>query len=96
MKTITSACVKKLGFQLPSYYTKKIVNGAYGDQALRRTQIYQVMKKVKAGKTTGDQRQLDAKKTGRKSAFIAEIAAAVERDRWVLSVEKKSLKTVVK
>jgi hypothetical protein len=54
------------------------------------------MKKVKAGKTTGDQRQLDAKKTGRKSAFIAEIAAAVERDRWVLSVEKKSLKTVVK
>jgi hypothetical protein len=41
------------------------------------------MKKVKAGKTTGDQRQLDAKKTGRKSAFIAEIAAAVERDRWV-------------
>jgi len=42
---------------------KETTEAAYGDQALKKTQIYEVMKKVKAGKNTEDQRHLSAKKT---------------------------------
>ena len=34
---------------------KTMCEAAYGDQALKRTQIYDIIQKVKAGKNTKDQ-----------------------------------------
>jgi hypothetical protein len=41
---------------------KKMVDAAFGDQTLKQTAIYAIIKKVKDGKTTEDQRHLNAKK----------------------------------
>jgi hypothetical protein len=54
---------------------KKVVDAAYGDKALGFTSIYYIIKKVKAGKTTDDQRHLSAKKTA--------VAADVREERRV-------------
>ena len=50
---------------------------------MKRTQIYDIIKKVKAGKTTTDLRHLNAKKTVRSPAFVADIAADIKKDRRV-------------
>jgi hypothetical protein len=42
---------------------KSLTDAAFGDKSLTKTAIFSVLKKVKAGKTTGDQRHLNAKKT---------------------------------
>ena len=62
---------------------KKTVEAAYGDKALKKTAIYAIIKKVKKGETTADQRPLNSKKTVRTPALIASVAAAVEDDRRV-------------
>jgi histone-lysine N-methyltransferase SETMAR len=62
---------------------KETTEAAYGDQALKKTQIYEVMKKVKAGKNTEDQRHLSAKKTKRTVNLVASVAAAVKEDARV-------------
>jgi hypothetical protein len=55
----------------------------YGDKALKRTQIYDIMKKVKEGKLAADQRGFNTKWQVRNSALVTEIAAEVESDRRV-------------
>ncbi len=55
----------------------------YGDKALKRTQIYDIMKKVKEGKLAADQRGFNPKWHVRNSALVTEIAAEVESDRCV-------------
>jgi histone-lysine N-methyltransferase SETMAR len=62
---------------------KKLVDAAYGDKALGLTSIYYIIKKVKAGKTTDDQRHLSAKKTKRTADIVAAVAADVKEDRRV-------------
>ena len=59
------------------------VKKAFGDKALRRTQIYEVIRKVKASENTDDQRIRNPKKTKRDQSLITAIAAAVEQDRRV-------------
>ncbi len=50
---------------------------------MKRTQIYDIMKKVKEGKPAADQRGFNTKRRIRNSAFVAGIAAKVESDRRV-------------
>jgi len=59
------------------------VKKAYGDKALKKTQIYEIITLVKANKNTKDQRCLNPKKTKRTQTLIAAVAAAVENDRRV-------------
>ncbi len=60
---------------------KKTMDAAFGDKTLQKTAIYAIIKKVKAGENTSDQRHLNGKKTVRNAALIASVAAAVEQDR---------------
>ncbi len=62
---------------------KEIVDSVYGDKTLKKTAIYAILKKVKAGETTADQRHLNPKKRTRVPDVIASVAAAVEEDRRV-------------
>jgi hypothetical protein len=57
------------------------VDLVYGDKALKKTAIYAILKKVKSGKTTEDQRRFNPKKTVWTASLIASVAAAVEDDR---------------
>ena len=59
------------------------VKKAFGDKALKRTQIYEVIRKVKAGENTVDQRFRNPKKTKRHQSLITAVAATVEQDRRV-------------
>ncbi len=52
-----------------------------------KTAIYNILKKVKAGETTDDQRHLDAKKTKRTQDIIAAVAADVNADRRVMCMD---------
>jgi hypothetical protein len=56
---------------------------AYGDKAIKRTQIYDILKKVKDGKLAADQRHLNSKRKKRTPAFMADVAADIENDRQV-------------
>ncbi len=60
------------------------VKKVYGDKALKRAQIYAILKKVKTGENASDQRKFNSKKTKRTLALIASIAAAMEDDRRIL------------
>jgi len=60
-----------------------LVKKAYGDAALKKTAIYNIIKKVKAGKNTSDQRHLNPKKTQRTSKVVAAVAAAIQEDARV-------------
>ncbi len=42
---------------------KKLVDDVYGDMTLKRTQIYEILKRVKMGKNTDDQRGFTKQKT---------------------------------
>ncbi len=59
------------------------VKKVYVHKALKRTQIYDIMKKVKEGKPATDQRGFNTKRRIRNSAFVANIAAEMESDRHV-------------
>ncbi len=63
--------------------SKKLSKKVYGDKAWKRTQIYDIMKKVKEGKPAADQRGFNTKRRIRNSAFVADIASEVESDRRV-------------
>ena len=55
----------------------------HGDKAVNRATIYCIIKAVKDGKNTDNQRKFNATKTKRTQSFIAAVAAAVEEDRQV-------------
>jgi hypothetical protein len=59
---------------------KKTVDFVYGDKALKKTAIYSILKKVKFGKTTEDQRRFNPKKTVWTASLITSAASAVEDD----------------
>jgi hypothetical protein len=59
---------------------KKLVDDVYGDVALKKTQIYEILKQVKMGKNTDDRRGFTKQKT---NDLIASVAAAVAEDRQV-------------
>jgi hypothetical protein len=62
---------------------KKLVDASYGDKALGLMSIYYILKRVKACKSTEDQRKFSAKKTKRTVAIIAAVAADVAEDRRI-------------
>jgi len=83
---------------------KKTVEDAYGDKALKRTQIYEIISKVKAGKNTSDRRHLNSKKTKRTQENIDAVAAAVLEDARVnvrdivsaLGLKKTTVHTILR
>ena len=62
---------------------KPLVDSAYGDKSLSISQINRIIKAVKEGKNTSDQRHTNGKKTTRTEDIIAAVAAAVEEDRRI-------------
>jgi histone-lysine N-methyltransferase SETMAR len=63
---------------------KSLVDVAYSDMAMSKSQINRIIKVVKEGKNTSDQRHSSAKKTKRTGDVLASIAAAsVEKDRRI-------------
>ena len=59
---------------------KKLLDDVYGDKALRKTQIYKILKQVKMGK---NRRGFTKQKTKMTADLIACVAAAVAEDRRV-------------
>ncbi len=59
------------------------MDSVYGDKTLKKTPIYAILKKVKYGKNTVDQRHPNPKKRTCIPDVIASVAATVEEDRWV-------------
>jgi hypothetical protein len=66
---------------------KSLVDAAFGDKALSKSQINHIIKAVKEGKNTADQRHSSAKKTKRTGNVLASIAATVEKDRQIMVCE---------
>jgi hypothetical protein len=56
---------------------KLLVDAAYGDTAMSKSQINRIIKAVKEGKNTTDQCHSSAKKTKRSGDVLASIAAAI-------------------
>ena len=56
---------------------------AYGDAAMSRTQIYEILKRVKEGQDMTDTRGKIGNRTTRTPQLIAEVKAVVEVDRRV-------------
>jgi hypothetical protein len=61
------------------------VAAAYGDRSLKKTQIYAIIKNVKEGKLTSDQRKSNGTRKIRSPAFIADVATTIEKD-WRLTL----------
>ena len=59
------------------------MDDVYGDKALKKTQIYEILKRVKMGKNTDDRRGFTKQKTKMTADLIASVAAAVAEDRRV-------------
>jgi hypothetical protein len=49
---------------------EKALDLVYGDKALKKTAIYAILKKVKSGKTTEDQRHFYLKKTVKRPGMV--------------------------
>jgi histone-lysine N-methyltransferase SETMAR len=62
---------------------QETVKNTYGDKAINRTQIYDILKKFKDRKPGADQRHLNSKRKKRTPAFITDVAADIEIDRRV-------------
>jgi hypothetical protein len=62
---------------------KKLADAAFGEKSLGLCSIYLIIKKVKAGENTDDQRHLSAKKNKRTADIVAAVAADVKEDRRV-------------
>jgi hypothetical protein len=60
------------------------VVAAYGDKCLKKNHIYAIIKNVKEGKPTTDQRELNGRTKVGKLAFITDVAADIEKDRRVM------------
>jgi hypothetical protein len=52
---------------------EETVKKVYGDEALKKTQLYKIICKVKEGKQGGDQRIFDGKRRIRNPTFIADV-----------------------
>ncbi len=59
---------------------KKLLDDVYGDKALKKTQIYKILKQVRMGKNW---RGFTKQKTKMTADLIAYVAAAVAEDRRV-------------
>jgi hypothetical protein len=59
---------------------KKLVDYVHGDQALKKMQIYEILKRVKMGKNTDDQRGVKMPKTAMTANLIASVSAASTED----------------
>jgi hypothetical protein len=68
---------------------QKTVRDACGDMAFKRTQIYDILKKVKEGKLAADQQHLNSKRKKRIPMFIAYVATDIENDRQVTLEETR-------
>ena len=66
---------------------QETVNAAFGDLALKKAAIYKIMKKVKAGGDTADQRYQNPVKTKRTAALITAVEVAVKKDGWKTMAE---------
>jgi hypothetical protein len=83
-----------------NFVAKKV----YGNKALKRTQICDIMKKVKEGKPAVDLRGFKTKRRIRNSAFIADIAAEVESEirvtirklAWVYHVSTRTIQATLR
>ncbi len=62
---------------------EETVKKVYGDKALKKTQLYEIIRRVKAGKPAADQRIFNGKRRIRDPTFIANIAIQVADDRRV-------------
>ena len=62
---------------------QEMVDIVYGVKSLKKSAIYVILKKVKAGENTDDQRHLNPKKRTRTPALIGDVAAAVEENRRI-------------
>jgi hypothetical protein len=62
---------------------KSLVDAAYGDLAMSKSQINLIIKAVKEGKNTADQRHSSTKKTKHTGVVLASIATAIEKDRRI-------------
>ena len=61
---------------------KELQEKRWGDLALKKTQIYAIIKKLKAGENAYYQRSLSSQKTKRTASSVAAVvAAAIEEDR---------------
>jgi histone-lysine N-methyltransferase SETMAR len=70
---------------------KPLVDAAYGDKALSKSQINRIIKAVKEGKLTSDQRYSNAKKTKRTEDVVAAVTTAVEKKRRLTVRELASM-----
>jgi histone-lysine N-methyltransferase SETMAR len=66
---------------------KILADATFRDKSLTKTAIYNILKKVKAGETTDNQRHLNADKIKRTQDIIAAVAADVNADRWVTCMD---------
>jgi soluble P-type ATPase len=62
---------------------EETVKKIYGDKVLKKTQLYEIIRKVKEGKPAADQRLFNCKCRIRDPTVIANIAAQVAHDRRV-------------
>jgi hypothetical protein len=62
---------------------KLLADAAYGDMAMSKSQINRIIKVVKEGKNTADQRHSSAKKTKWTGNVLASISTAIEKDRRI-------------
>ncbi len=62
---------------------EETVKKVYGDKALKKTPLYEIIRKVKEGKPAADQRLFNGKRRIGDPTFIADIAARVADDRRV-------------
>jgi hypothetical protein len=60
--------------------SSRLVKNAYADKAITRTQMYDILKKMKEGKLAADQRHLNSKRKKRSLVFIANVTANIEND----------------
>ena len=75
-KFVARLAMAKKGFK----EINELTAAAYGDQAIHKTQIYLIIKKVKEGGDATDQRGKHREKSRRDATLIADIAAEVEKD----------------
>ena len=60
-----------------------MVDQVYGDTALKKTAIYDILKKVKTGKEDAEQRPFNAKKTKRTAALIDAVNQSITETRRI-------------
>jgi hypothetical protein len=54
---------------------EEMVKKVYRDKALKKMQLYEIIRKVKEGKQAADQRIFNSKRRIRNPTFIADVAA---------------------